>query len=109
MLLEYNYKPEDILGKGIDIYFYGAGTGVSSYSRIGIAALKAFNLKPYAFIDDNFLLKENKLFGINVLTPSKAKTLIEQNANKYIIIVTSNYFDTIIESIDQFKLSKKSL
>ena len=72
-----------------------------------MAALKALNLKPYAFIDDNFLLDENKLFGINVLTPSKAKKLIEQNANKYIIIVTSNYFETIIESVDQFKLSKK--
>ena len=104
MILEYNYNPEIILKNDLDVYFYGAGTGVSSYSRIGLAALKAMRQAPVAFIDDNFLDPSNELFGIPVLTPYEAKK-IETNGRNYIIVITSNYFETIIESVINFELA----
>ena len=107
MILEYDYNPEIILNNDLDVYFYGAGTGVSSYSRIGLAALKAMRKAPVAFIDDNFLDSSNELFGIPVLTPYEAKKKIETNERNYIIIITSNYFETIIESVINFELAHK--
>lgn len=107
MILEYDYNTEIILKNDLDVYFYGAGTGVSSYSRIGLAALKAMRKAPVAFIDDNFLDPSNELFGIPVLTPSEAKRKIESNGRNHIIIITSNYFETIVESVIKFELAQK--
>ena len=106
MDLIYEYIPDEIL-KDVDIYLYGAGTGVSSYSRIAIASLRSINKRPVAFIDDNFLDSSNKLFDINVLTPQIAKNQIEKNKKDHVIIVTSNYFETIFDSILNFGLAKK--
>ena len=106
MDLIYEYIPDKILND-VDIYLYGAGTGVSSYSRIAISSLRSINKKPVAFIDDNFLDSSNKLFDINVLTPQIAKNQIEKNKRDHVIIVTSNYFETIFDSILKYGLAQK--
>ncbi len=107
MQLIYDYEPEKVF-KDVDVYFYGAGTGFSSYSKIGIAAFKSINKKPVAFIDDNFIGNSDKLFDIKVLKPEDAKNQIEKLGRDYVIVITSNYFDSIAESISKFKLANKA-
>ena len=73
------------------IYLYGAGNGASSYSKIALAALKYFNIKPEAFIDDDNGRAGQSLYNIPII---KLASLDSKDANS-IIFISSNYFDSI--------------
>jgi len=94
-----NYKIHDILSKvgSKKIVLYGAGSAVSSYARICHSALSYYNIKQDCFVDDDkqkwgstFL--ENKIYS---------PTYLSKNSSDFIVIISSNYFSTIIKKLEE--------
>ena len=102
MYIEENYPIKDLSEASslspLKLYLYGAGEGVSSYSRIALAALRHHGIEPLGFIDDD-VKKHGLLFsGVRIFSPEK---VIEDKCN--LILVSSNYFTSILGVLEKIK------
>jgi len=98
------YKIKDLKQLVLDnkhqVLLYGAGLGVSSYSRILVAALKHNNIEPKYFVDDDSERHGSELLGLKIIGPEN----IESCVGNPLVIISSNYFESIFKSLK--KISK---
>jgi len=99
------YSVEEVIKKcktsGIDVFLYGAGSGVSSYSKIAYYALLYYGIKPRYFLDDNRDIVGDKLFGVDIQHPD-----ILNNSKDKIIFISSNYFTSIHKTLLSHDVNK---
>jgi organic radical activating enzyme len=92
------YSIDGVLKKcktpGVDVFLYGAGSGVSSYSKIAYYALSAHGIQPKYFLDDNRDRVDDKLFGVSVQHPD-----ILKNSKDKVIFISSNYFTSMWKTL----------
>jgi len=98
------YDPISVVTPNIKIYFYGAGTGASSYSLIGIAALRSLGLEPYCFMDDNHHQYTDGFHGYNVISPEDGIQEIINDPQSSRLIISSNYFKSIMDNITRIAI-----
>jgi len=77
------------------VLLYGAGLGVSSYSKILIASLSYNNISAKYFVDDDCQRHGDELYGLKIIGPGE----IENYVQNPLIIISSNYFESIFSSI----------
>ena len=99
---EYDIKELiDLYLSGYKFYLYGAGGGASSYDKISIAALAKINIKPIAFLDDDFRKQGIFKNEIKIINPDALVACIDP----IVIIISSNYFESIIKKITSLKIN----
>ncbi len=80
-----------------DIVLYGAGTAVSSYARMALAALRHLGVEPLCFIDDDPKRIGESFLGIPIFKPEYLNLLDK----KCIVLVSSNYFPSITNTLQR--------
>ena len=92
-----DYNIADLVknSKNKKLVLYGAGTAVSSYARIAVAALSGLGLKPAFFIDDDEKRIGSHFLGCEIYPPK----ILENSTDHYLILISSNYFDSIANSL----------
>jgi organic radical activating enzyme len=93
---------ELLKAKRIKVYLYGAGSGVSSYSKIAFCALNYHQIKIESFIDDNEIRDGETLFNIPIIS----STNINLDPDS-IIFISSNYFDSINNNLHRLGIYSK--
>jgi MoaA/NifB/PqqE/SkfB family radical SAM enzyme len=86
---------------GCDVYLYGAGGGASSYDKLAFAALNYIKITPKAYLDDDERKYDRKQNNLKIYPP----TLIKNLANKVIVIISSNYFESIAKNLQSLDVS----
>lgn len=82
---------ELINSREYNLVLYGAGTAVSSYARIAVAALNYHKLSFEFFVDDDEKRTGSTFLGKKIYRYFPIK-------KKYLVLISSNYFKTIFEN-----------